>query len=75
MSTNGQLKAIVERIERQEEAKSEIQDEIKGIYLESKSAGYEPKILRKIVARRRRDPEERQNEDALMDAYMNELGM
>lgn len=73
--TNGQLKALVERIEREEEAKAEIALGIREIYQEAKSGGYEPKIIRKIVAHRRRDPDERQNEAALMDAYMNELGM
>ncbi len=73
--TNGQLKAIVERIEREEEAKSEIAEGIKEIYLEGKSAGYDVKILRKIIAIRRKDPDARANEESLMDAYMNELGM
>ena len=73
--TNGQLKALVERIEREEEQKAEIAEGIKEIYLEAKSGGYEAKIIRKIVAIRRKDPEARQNEESLMDAYMNELGM
>lgn len=75
MTTNGQLKALVERIERQEEAKTEISDEIKSIYLEGKSAGYDVKILRKIIAIRKKDPSERAEEASLMDAYMNEIGM
>lgn len=73
--TNGQLKALVERIEREEEQKAEIAEGIKEIYLEAKSGGYEVKIIRKIVAIRRKDPDARQNEESLMDAYMNELGM
>lgn len=73
--TNGQLKALVERIEREEEARAEISLGIREIYQEAKSGGYEPKIIRKIVAHRRRDPDERMNEKSLMDAYMNELGM
>ena len=73
--TNGQLKALVERIEREEESKAEIAEGIKEIYLEAKSGGYEAKIIRKIVAIRKKDPEARQNEESLMDAYMNELGM
>lgn len=73
--TNGQLKALVERIEREEEAKAEIAQGIKEIYLEAKSGGYEVKIIRKIVAIRKKDPDARQNEESLMDAYMNELGM
>jgi uncharacterized protein (UPF0335 family) len=72
---NGHLKALVERIEREEDAKAEITTGIKEIYLEAKSGGYDPKIVRKIVAIRRKDPEARQNEESLMDAYMNELGM
>jgi len=73
--TNGQLKALVERIEREEEAKAEIATGIKEIYLEGKSSGYDVKIIRKIIAIRKKDPEARQNEEALMDTYMNELGM
>jgi len=73
--TNGQLKALVERIEREEESKAEIAEGIKEIYLEGKSAGYDVKIMRKIIAIRKKDPETRQNEEALMDTYMNELGM
>jgi uncharacterized protein (UPF0335 family) len=73
--TNGQLKALVERIEREEEQKAEIAEGIKEIYLEAKSGGYDVKIMRKIIAIRRKDPEARQNEESLMDAYMNELGM
>jgi uncharacterized protein (UPF0335 family) len=72
---NGQLKALVERIEREEEQKAEIAEGIKEIYLEGKSAGYDVKIVRKIIAIRKKDPEARQNEEALMDTYMNELGM
>jgi uncharacterized protein (UPF0335 family) len=73
--TNGQLKALVERIEREEEQKAEIAEGIKEIYLEAKSGGYDVKIMRKIIAIRRKDPDARQNEESLMDAYMNELGM
>jgi uncharacterized protein (UPF0335 family) len=73
--TNGQLKSLVERIEREEDAKAEIALGIREIYQEAKSGGYEPKILRKIIAVRRKDPDARAEESALMDAYMNELGM
>lgn len=73
--TNGQLKALVERIEHEEQAKADIAEGIKEIYLEGKSAGYDVKILRKIIAIRKRDPSERAEEASLMDTYMNELGM
>ncbi len=73
--TNGQLKALVERIEREEEQKAEIAEGIKEIYLEAKSGGYDVKILRKIIAIRKKDPSARAEEASLMEAYMNELGM
>ena len=73
--TNGQLKSLVERIEREEEAKAEIAEGIKEIYLEAKSGGYDVKILRKIIAVRKKDPSARAEEESLMEAYMNELGM
>lgn len=73
--TNGQLKALVERIEREEEAKAEIAEGIKEIYLEAKSGGYDVKILRKIIAFRKKDPSARAEEESLMETYMNELGM
>ena len=73
--TNGQLKALVERIEREEEAKADIAEGIKEIYLEGKSAGYDVKILRKIIAVRKKDPSARAEEASLMESYMNELGM
>jgi len=73
--TNGQLKALVERIEHEEQAKADIAEGIKEIYLEGKSAGYDVKILRKIIAIRRKDPAARAEEASLMESYMNELGM
>jgi uncharacterized protein (UPF0335 family) len=73
--TNGQLKTLVERIEREEEAKSEIAEGIKEIYLEGKSAGYDVKILRRLISIRKKDPSARAEEESLMDAYMNEIGM
>jgi uncharacterized protein (UPF0335 family) len=75
MSTNGQLKALVERIEHEEQAKTDIAEGIKEIYLEGKSAGYDVKILRKLIAYRKKDPAARAEENSLMEAYMNEVGM
>lgn len=73
--TNGQLKALVERIECEEESKAEIAKGIKEIYMEAKSGGYDVKILRRVIATRKKDPSARAEEASLMDAYMNELGM
>lgn len=71
----GQLKAFVERIERCEEEKSEIADTIREIYAEAKGTGFDTKILRKVVSLRKKDPEERSEEEALLDLYLSALGM
>ena len=71
----GQLRAIVERIERLEEEKKEVAEQIKEVYAEAKANGYDAKTLRKIVSLRKKDPEERSEEEALLDLYMSALGM
>lgn len=70
-----QLKSIIERIERLEEEKRNIGSDIKDVYTEAKGNGYHTKIIRKIIALRKKDPHERQEEDALLDTYMHALGM
>ena len=71
----GQLQAIVERIERLEEEKKEVAEQIKEVYAEAKANGFDTKTLRKIVGLRKKDPEERSEEEALLDLYMSALGM
>ena len=71
----GQLRAIVERIERLEEEKKEVAEQIKEVYAEAKGNGFDAKILRKIVALRKKKPEERSEEEAILELYMNALGM
>ena len=71
----GQLKAIVERVERLEEEKKEVAEQIKEVYAEAKANGFDAKTLRKIVSLRKKDVEERQEEEALLDLYMSALGM
>ena len=71
----GQLRAIVERVERLEEEKKEVADQIKEVYAEAKANGFDAKTLRKIVSLRKKDVEERQEEEALLDLYMSALGM
>lgn len=70
-----QLKSLVERIERLEEEKKTIADDIKEVYGEAKGNGYDVKILRKIVARRKRDADEVKEEEAIFDLYLSSLGM
>ena len=78
-TTNGvaqdQLRAFVERIERMEEEKAAIASDIKEIYAEAKGNGFDTKILRKIVAERKQDANERAEQEALLDLYRSALGM
>ena len=71
----GQLRAIVERIERLEEEKKTIAADIKEVYAEAKGNGYDTKVLRKVISLRRKDAQERQEEEALIDVYLIALGM
>ncbi len=71
----GQLRSIVERIERLEEEKATIANDIKEVYAEAKGNGFDVKILRKVVRLRKVDSEERQEEEALIDLYLHALGM
>ena len=71
----GQLRAIIERIERLEEEKKEVAEQIKEVYAEAKANGFDAKILRKVVSLRKKPTEERQEEEALLDLYLSALGM
>jgi uncharacterized protein (UPF0335 family) len=65
----------ITRIEKLEEEKRATSEDIKSVYLEVKSTGYDPKIIRKLVSIRRKSKEERQEEQALLDLYMEAIGM
>lgn len=71
----GQIKAIIERIERLEEEKKQISADIKDVYAEAKANGYDTKILRKLISLRRQDADERREQEALLETYMQALGM
>lgn len=73
--TNSQLKSIVERIEKLEDERSVLAEDIKEVYAEAKGNGFDVKILRKVVAMRRQDAEKRREEQAVIAIYMQELGM
>ena len=74
-STGGQLKSIIERIERLEEEKKALADDIREVYGEAKATGFDPKILRKVVSIRKQDRSERQEQDALLETYLTALGI
>ncbi len=70
-----QLKAIIERIERLEEEKKATSDDIRDVYAEAKGTGFDVKALRSIVRMRKQDTDERREEQAVLEMYMNALGM
>lgn len=69
-----QLKSIVERIERLAEEKQTIAEDIKEVYAEAKGNGYDTKVLRKVIALRKRDLNERKEEEAILDLYLQAVG-
>jgi uncharacterized protein (UPF0335 family) len=69
-----ELKSIVARIERLEEEKKSISEDIKEVYAEAKANGYDAKVLRKVVALRARDLNERKEEEAILDLYLQAVG-
>lgn len=70
-----QLKAFVERIERLDEEKKAIADDIKDVFAEAKASGFDVKALRAVIRLRRMDAAERQEQDAILETYMHALGM
>ena len=70
----GHLRAFIERIERLEEEKRTIADDVKEVYAEAKGNGFDAKIMRKIVSIRRMDREKRIEEETILDLYLQALG-
>lgn len=72
---NAQLKAIVERIERLEVEKAGIRDDQAAIYAEAKAVGFDTRIIRAVIRRRRKDAAKLAEEEALTETYLHALGM
>lgn len=70
-----QLRSFIERIERLEEERKTITDDINDVYGEAKSTGFESKILKKVIAIRRQDKDERMEQEAILETYLVALGM
>jgi uncharacterized protein (UPF0335 family) len=70
-----QLRAFVERIERLEEEKKGISDDIKDVYAEAKGNGFDTKALRVVVRLRKQDKDERAEQEAILETYLHALGM
>ena len=70
-----ELKLLFERIERMEEEKKGIAEDIRDIYTEAKSRGYDPKIMRQIVRLRAMDSDKRKEQQSLIDVYASAIGL
>jgi len=73
--TADELRQFIERFERLEAEKKDIADQQKEVMQESKSRGYDTKVMRKIIAMRKRDRDDLANEDAVLEMYKEALGM
>ena len=71
----GQLRSFIERIERLEEEKKTISDDIKEVYAELKGSGFDRKAVREVIRLRKKEDHERQEEEAMVQLYKNALGM
>jgi uncharacterized protein (UPF0335 family) len=74
MISNSQIASVVERIERMEDEKSEISLDISELYKEAKGNGFDVKILRKVVAARKKPQNQRDSENAIFELYMSAVG-
>ena len=73
--SDDQLRLLIERIERLEEEKKGVADDIRDVYSEAKSVGYIPKIVRQIVRLRRKSKQDRQEEESILEVYKSALGL
>ncbi len=70
----GQLRSFIERIERLEEEKKGISDDIRDVFAEAKGNGFDTKVMRQVIRLRKKEPAERQEEEAILDLYMSAIG-
>ena len=73
--TGEQLKSFIERIERLEEEKKALSDDIREVYAEAKGNGFDTKIIRQIIRLRKMDASDRAEQEELLDLYKNAIGM
>ena len=69
------LKAFVERIERLEEEKKALADDVRDVYAEAKANGFDTKALRVVIRMRKEDADERKEHEAILETYLHALGM
>ena len=71
----GKLKSFVERVEKLEEEKANVAEDIRTVYAEAKGNGFDIKALRAVIRLRKQDSNERQEQEAILETYMHALGM
>lgn len=74
-NADDRLRLLIERIERLEEEKKGIADDVKDVYAEAKAVGYDVKMMRQIVRLRKMKPDDRREMEAILDTYKAALGM
>ncbi len=74
-ATDDRLRLLIERIERLEEEKKGIGDDIRDVYAEAKGVGYDAKIMRKVIALRKMQPDDRREMETILDLYKAALGL
>ena len=74
-TTDDRLRLLIERVERLEEEKKGIADDIRDVYAEAKAVGYDVKIMRQIVRLRKMTPDDRAEMEAILDTYKAALGL
>lgn len=73
--SDDRLRLLIERIERLEEEKKGISDDIREVYAEGKAVGFDPKIMREVVKLRKMKPDDRSEQEMILDTYKAALGM
>ncbi|MDE2301472.1 MAG: DUF2312 domain-containing protein [Sphingomonadales bacterium] len=74
-TTDDRLRLLIERVERLEEEKKGIAEDIRGVYAEAKAVGYDAKIMRRVVALRKMKPDDRREMESVLDLYKAALGL
>ncbi|MCR9088522.1 MAG: DUF2312 domain-containing protein [Rhodobacteraceae bacterium] len=74
-ATSARLRSFIERLERLEEEKKELAEQLKEVFAEAKGEGFDTSAMRKILRMRKQDPDDRAEEEAVLELYMSALGM
>ena len=74
-SSEEQLRLLIERVERLEEEKKNVSEDIRDVYSEAKAVGFDPKIMRQIIRLRKMEADDRAEMEAILETYKNALGM